>query len=210
MITGLKGWIILPEAPGGSRLTFLFPTTGQRKTAAYVWTYMCVCCVCMQAESVVIRHPRRHRSLWEQQETCRGQKTAWKERRKKSGRSGRVAFDLLSKPCICNTFVILHLLTKRCLQDDDQSADTNPADFKLPFTIIRKRVRNLNHERLRSILKPVLFCFCFFRQPASLKRRWMLNGWFISTVTTHTLIYKTFKSLLTHSDVLAVHTNRCR
>lgn len=125
--------------------------------------------------------------------------------------------DLLSKPCICITFVNLYLLAKRSLLDDYQSADTNPADFKLPFTMIRKRVRNLNHKRLRFISKPCFFfCllvfvwFCFvFVQPASVKLRWMLHGWFISTVTTHTLIYRTFKSLLTHADVLVVHTNRC-
>lgn len=166
-------------------------------------------------ESVVIRHSHSHRSLWEQQETCRGQKTAWKERGKKRWRSKRAASDLFSKPCICITFVNLYLLTKRCLQDDYQSADTNLADFKLPFTMIRKRVRNLNHKRLRFISKPCFFLlvrfwfFVFFVQPASVKLRWMLHGWFISTVTTHTLIYKTFKSLLTHADVLVVHTNRC-
>lgn len=78
-------------------------------------------------------------------------------------------------------------LTKRHLQDDYQSADTNLTDFKLPFTMIRKRVRNLNYDRLRSILK-LFFFVVVFVQPASVKLRWILNGWFISTLTTHTLI----------------------
>lgn len=148
---------------------------------------MCVCCVCMQVESVVIRHPRRHVSLWEQQETCRGQKAAWKEKGKKEeGAEGQSQIYLQN-----HAFAILSwfytCLTKRHLQDDYQSADTNLTDFKLPFTMIRKRVRNLNYERLRSILK-LFFFFVVFVQPASVKLRWILNGWFISTVTTHTLI----------------------
>lgn len=60
--------------------------------------------------------------------------------------------------------MILYLLTKRCLQDDYQSADTNPADFKLPFTVIRKRVRNLNYERLRSFFFFSFYCVAIFSQ----------------------------------------------
>lgn len=111
-------------------------------------------------------------------------KDSVKGKREKRGRSGRAASDLLSKPCICNTCVILHLLTKRCLQDDYQSADTNPSDFKLPFSMIRKRVWNLNYKKFWSLCVCVWVCV----QPTSVKLRWMLNGEFKSTVTTPSLI----------------------
>lgn len=155
-----------------------------------MWT--CVYCVSMQVESVVIRHPQRHCSLWEQQETYRGKKTVWKKRKKKMAKrwkSRRAASDLLWKPCICNAFVILHLLTKRCLQDDYQSADTNPADFKLQLTMMRKQIWNFELREAEIYFKAVfVFFLFFFVQPALIKLRWMLNRYFISTVTTHTLI----------------------
>lgn len=164
---------------------FFFPE--DKGKLLHIWTYTCVCCMCMQVEPVVIRYPQSHRSLWEQQETCRGQKTAWKERGKKRWGSKRGTSDLLSKPCICITFVILYLLTKRCLQDDYQSADTNPADFKLPFTMIRKRFGIWITRGWDLFRSHVFFLLvCFFVQPASVKLRWMLHGWFMSTVTTHT------------------------
>lgn len=68
------------------------------------------------------------------------------ERIKEKGEEGqhRVHF-----PAVClHYFLKLHFLTRRSLRDDYQSADTNPADLKLPFSVIRKRVLNFNYWRL--------------------------------------------------------------
>lgn len=72
--------------------------------------------------------------------------------RKDGGGSRRVGFSFKTIRCLFffPFFLKLHFLTRRCLRDDYQSADTNPADFKLPFNMIRKRVLNLNYKMLRS------------------------------------------------------------
>ena len=58
--------------------------------------------------------------------------------------------------------MILHLLTKRCLQDDYQSADTNPADFKLQLTMMRKQIWNFELREAEIYFKAVFVVFCFF------------------------------------------------
>lgn len=71
------------------------------------------------------------------------------ERKKEEGEEGQrqVHFPTVR----LHYFVKLHFLTRRCLRDDYQSADTNPADLKLLFNMISKQVLNLNYGRLGPI-----------------------------------------------------------
>lgn len=58
------------------------------------------------------------------------------ERIKEEGEEGQCRVHF---PTVClHYFVKLHFLTRRSLRDDYQSTDTNPADSKLPFNMIRK------------------------------------------------------------------------